>query len=174
VSRAVYWADVAHPIMIGLHGDIDRNETIENVVYDDVDILDQAENQIDYQGCIAINNGDNITVRHLVFSNFRVESLRRGMLFNLRVCFNKKYCKAPGRGIHDILFRNISYQGTPPNLSIITGYDSTRTISGIRFEQLNINGLHISDDMPQRPKWYKTSDLANIFVGEHVEEVTFE
>lgn len=174
VDHAVYWADVAHPIMIGLHGDVEKNETIERVVYNDVDILDQAEHQIDYQGCIAINNGDNITVSNLTFSNFRIESLRYGMLFNLRVCFNKKYCLAPGKGIRNVLFRNISYRGVTPNMSLITGYDSTRTISGIRFENLSINGVRIFDDMPLKPIWYKTSDFANIFVGEHVDNVTFE
>ena len=27
--------------------------------------------------------------------------------------------------------------------------------------------------MPEKPKWYKTGDMARIFVGEHTEEVTF-
>jgi hypothetical protein len=31
-----------------------------------------------------------------------------------------------------------------------------------------------TDEMPSKPKWYKTSDMANIFVGEHVEGVEFK
>jgi hypothetical protein len=27
--------------------------------------------------------------------------------------------------------------------------------------------------MPGKPKWYKTADMANIFVGEHVEGIEF-
>ncbi len=174
VRDAVYWADVAHPIMIGLHGDIERNEVVEDVVYDDIDILENPERQIDYKGCIGINNGDNITVRRLTFSNIRVESLSRGgMLFNFRVCYNKKYCAAPGRGIEDILLRDISYTGVEPQMSIIAGYDDSRRVSNIRFENLRINGKTIADDMPDRLKWYKTADYANIFVGEHVDGVTF-
>ena len=174
VTDAVYWADVAHPIMIGLHGDISRNEVIENVVYEDVDILDQAEKQIDYQGCIGINNGDNILVRDITFRNFRVESLRCGMLFNFRVCFNKKYCSAPGRGIENITVDGLTYNGAQPNMSIITGYDGGRKVKGIRFRDLVINGKAIYDTMPGKPAWYKTADFANIFIGEHVEDVTFD
>ncbi|MFQ7114574.1 endo-polygalacturonase [Hallella bergensis] len=174
IHDAIYWADVAHPIMIGLHGDIDKNEEIKDVVYDDIDILQQNEKQIDYQGCIGINNGDNILVRDILFSNIRVESLSCGMLFNMRVCYNKKYCHAPGRGIENITFRNITYTGREPNMSIITGYNEERKVKNVRFEKLVINGLHIADDMKMKPTWYKTSDFANMFVGEHVENVEFK
>ena len=174
VTDAVYWADVAHPIMIGLHGDIEKNETIEDVLYEDIDILENPEKQIDYKGCIGINDGDNNLVRRVTFQNIRIEDLHRGgMLFNFRVCFNKKYCNAPGRGIHDITLRNITYNGVKPELSIMTGYSQDRLIRNVHFENLRINGQLITDDMPERLKWYKTSDYANIFVGEHVENVTF-
>lgn len=174
VHDAVYWADVAHPIMIGLHGDTGKNEIVEDVLYDDIDILENPEHQIDYKGCIGINDGDNNLVRRVTFNNIRIESLSRGgMLFNFRVCYNKKYCAAPGRGIEDITLRDISYNGVKPDMSIITGYSSDRLVRNIRFENLRINGKVIADDMPDRLPWYKTSDYANIFVGEHVENVTF-
>ncbi len=173
IKDFVMWADVAHPIMIGLHSETPELEEVSNVLYKDIDILRHAENQIDYQGCIGINDGDNILVKGVTFENFHIESIDKGMLFNMRVCFNKKYCTAPGRGIEDITLRNISYNGTEPNMGIITGYDETRKVKNIRFENFTINGKLISDDMPDKPKWYKTSDMANIFVGEHVENVTF-
>ena len=172
VTDAVYWADVAHPIMIGLH-DISRNEVIENVVYEDVDILDQAEKQIDYQGCIGINNGDNILVRDITFRRFRVESLRCGMLFNFRVCFNQKYCSAPGRGIENVTVDGLTYNGRQPNMSIMAGYNEERKIKGVKINGLVINGAPIYDTMPGKPAWYKTADFAGIFIGEHVEDVTF-
>ncbi len=160
--------------MIGLHGDTARNEVIEDVCYRNIDILDQAENQIDYQGCLAINNGDNITVRRVLFDDIRIERMRSGMLLNFRVCFNKKYCAAPGRGIHDITLRNIQLDGRDAHMSIMAGYNEERGISGVRFENLRINGKHISDTMPGKLSWYKTADYANIFVGEHVNGLTFE
>ena len=174
VKDAVYWADVAHPIMIGLHGDIDRHEVIEQVTYEDLDILQQREKQVDYQGCIAINDGDNITVRDMTFRNIRIEDIDEGMLFNFRVCYNRKYCHAPGGGIRNITLENISYDGTHANLSLLTGYNESRTVSGIHFKNLRINGQHIFDKMPGKPGWYKTADFAHMFIGEHVEDVTFE
>jgi len=173
IKDAVYWADVAHPIMIGLHGDVSKYEIIDNVLYDNIDILEQNENQIDYQGCIGINNGDNNIVRNITFSNIRIEDIHKGMLINMRVCYNKKYCHAPGSGIENVTFKNFSYNGTHAGMSIIIGYDDSRKISNIKFENFSINGITIYDDMPNRLKWYKTSDYANMFVGEHVENISF-
>lgn len=96
-----------------------------------------------------------------------------GMLFNIRVCFNKKYCTAPGRGIEDITLRNIAYTGELPNMGIIAGYDQSRKVKNIRFENFSVNGKVITDDMKEKPKWYKTADMANIYVNDHVENITF-
>ena len=35
-------------------------------------------------------------------------------------------------------------------------------------------GIIIADDMPGKPKWYKTGDMARIFIGEHVDNVVFQ
>ena len=48
-----------------------------------------------------------------------------------------------------------------------------RKIKSIRFENLMINGKVISDDMAGKPAWYKTSDMARFFVGEHVGSIVF-
>ena len=173
IKDCVMWADVAHPIMIGLHSETPEDEVIDNVLYDGIEILEHAENQIDYQGCIGINNGDNITVKNVTFQNFNIDNIRRGMLFNIRVCYNKKYCSAPGRGIQDITLRNIAYRGSAPNMGIIAGYDQSRMVKNVRFENLTINGKLISDDMPGKPRWYKPADMANIYVNDHVEGLTF-
>ena len=173
IKDCVYWADVAHPIMIGLHSETPENEEITNVLYDGIDILEHAENQIDYQGCIGINDGDNILVKGITFQNFNIENIRKGMIVNMRVCFNKKYCTAPGRGIEDITLRNIAYTGELPNMGIIAGYDQSRMVKNIHFENFSINGKVISDDMPGKPAWYKTTDMANIYVNDHVENITF-
>lgn len=173
MQNSTLWADVAHPIFIGLHGNSKNPDTIEDVTYRNIDILGQAENQIDYQGCMAINSGDNNLVRNVTFENIRIEEIQKGMLVNMRVCYNKKYCTAPGRNIENVTFKNISYKGREPNLSVITGYDDTRTIKNVTFKNLNINGTIITDDMPTKPKWYKTGDMAHMFIGEHVEGLTF-
>ena len=96
--------------MIGLHSETPYLEEVTNVLYKDIDILERCENQIDYQGCIGINDGDNILVKG---------------------------------------------------------------VKGVTFENFSINGKVISDDMAGKPKWYKTADMANIYLNDHVENVTF-
>ncbi|MCD8386821.1 MAG: glycoside hydrolase family 28 protein [Bacteroidales bacterium] len=174
MENSTLWADVAHPIMIGLHGNPENPDIIENVTYRNLDILDQAEYQIDYQGCFGISCGDNNLVRNVTFEDIRVEDFRKGQLVNIRLFYNKKYCAAPGIGIENVLFRNVEYTGNNATMSVICGYDESRKVKNVVFDNLVINGEHIYDDMPQKPKWYKTSDFANMFIGEHVEGVTFK
>ena len=50
--------------------------------------------------------------------------------------------------------------------------DDTRRVRDIVFENLVINGVVISEQMP-KPAWYKTADMARIHLGEHVEGVEF-
>ena len=172
--------DVAHPIFIGLHGSamaigVDAPaDTISNLTYRNIDILDHAEKQLDYQGCLTINAGDNNVVRDITFDNIRIEDFREGQLFNFRIFFNQKYCAAPGRCINDVLIKDVSYNGSGENISIIAGYDEDHKLSDITFENLVINGRKISDDMPGKPGYYKTGDMARIFIGEHVENITFK
>lgn len=173
MSNSTLWADVAHPIMIGIHGNSENPDTIQGLVYSNIDILDHKEKQIDYQGCMTINGGDNNIIRDVVFEDIRVEDFREGQLLNIRIFFNPKYCSAPGQCIENVLFRNVSYNGSGENISIISGYDGSRMVKGVRFEHLTINGKLIHDDMPDKPKWYKTGDMAGIYIGEHVSDVTF-
>jgi hypothetical protein len=173
MQNSTLWADVAHPILIGTHGNTPHPEVLENLKYINIDILDHKEAQIDYQGCLSINAGDNNLVRNVRFENIRVEDFRQGQLVNIRVFFNPKYCTAPGRGVEDVLFRDVTYNGQNAELSIIAGYNEERKVKGIVFENLVVNGQLITDDMKGKPGWYKTSDMARFFVGEHVENVVF-
>jgi hypothetical protein len=146
---------------------------LEDLNYINIDILDHKEAQIDYQGCLSIDAGDNNLVRNVRFENIRIEDFRQGQLINIRVFFNRKYCTSPGRGIENVLFKDITYNGKHAEMSIIAGYDDERKVKNIVFENLVINGQLISDDMEEKPGWYKTSDMAKIAVGEHVEGLVF-
>lgn len=173
MQNSTLWADVAHPIFIGIHGNVDKPEILENLNYVNIDILDHKEKQLNYQGCLAINAGDENLIRNVRFEDIRIENFRQGQLVNLRIFFNEKYCKAPGRGIENVVFKNVSYTGNRAEISVIEGYDAQRKVRNIRFENLRINGQIISDDMPGKPKWYRTGDMARIYVGPHVEGVSF-
>lgn len=173
MQNSTLWADVAHPIFIGIHGNADKPEILENLNYVNIDILDHKEKQLNYQGCLAINAGDENLIRNVRFEDIRIENFRQGQLVNLRIFFNEKYCKAPGRGIENVVFKNVSYTGNRAEISVIEGYDAQRKVRNIRFENLRINGQIISDDMPGKPKWYHTGDMARIYVGPHVDGVSF-
>jgi hypothetical protein len=173
MQNSTLWADVAHPILIGTHGNSPQPDVLENLNYLNIDILDHKEQQIDYQGCLSIDAGDNNLVRNVRFENIRIEDFRQGQLVNIRVFFNSKYCTAPGRGVENVLFKDITYNGRHAGTSIIAGYNEERKVKNIVFENLIINGRLISDDMKEKPAWYKTADMANFAIGEHVEGVVF-
>lgn len=173
MQNSTLWADVGHPILVGTHGSTPNPEILENLTYKNIDILDHKERQLDYQGCMSLNAGDSNLIRNVKFENIRIEDFRQGQLVNIRVFFNSKYCTSSGRGVENVLFKDITYNGTNAETSIIAGYDNDRKVKNIIFENLTINGAIIYDDMPNKPKWFKTSDMANFFVGEHVEGVVF-
>lgn len=160
VSGSVLWADVAHPTNIGTHGNYEgEGDVIENIRFVDIDILEHHEPQPDYWGCMAINAGDHNTVRRVSYEDIRIESFELGELFNLRVLQNEKYNPAPGKRIEQIHFKNIVFDGTCTNPSHIEGYDGTRTVEDITFEQVTVNG---------EPFELKAS---HILVGDHVRNI---
>lgn len=180
MRNSTLWADVAHPIFIGIHGNPAVGDTIEHLVYENIDILGQAEPQVDYQGCLAINCGDGNLVRNVLFDNIRIEPIEEGCIAQVRVGWNQKYCTAPGRGVENVTFRNVRYLGEPadqhgkrPNLSIIDGYDAERQVHNVTFEGLKINGQRIHDDMPEKPRWHATADYVPMYVGNHVSGIVF-
>lgn len=163
VTNAVLWADVAHPINIGLHGNTEHEgELIENLHFKNIDILEHDEDDPNYQGCIAISDGDFNKVRNLIFEDIRIDDFQEGQLLNLRVVNNAKYNTGPGKGIENILFKNVSYSGLNLMPSIISGLDANHAIKDIRFQNLRINGKLILD-----------AAAANIKLGDHVTDVKF-
>ncbi|MDP4276265.1 MAG: glycosyl hydrolase family 28 protein [Bacteroidota bacterium] len=142
VKNSILWADVAHPINIGLHGNTEgKNEVIENLNFKNIDILEHDEDDPEYQGCMSICAGDKNLVRNVTFENIRVESIQEGQLIHLKVVYNSKYSAAPGKGIENIQFKNIYYQGYGENPSLIEGYDSKCIVQNIGFDNIVINGV---------------------------------
>lgn len=141
VENSTLWADIAHPVNIGTHGNTKTgDEVLENFHFNNIDILEHDEDDREYQGCIAINVGDHNLARKMLFENIRIERVEEGQLFHLRVMYNEKYNTGPGRGVEDITFRNISWSGKYVNPSVIMGYDEKRTVKNITFENILING----------------------------------
>ncbi|OJJ55362.1 hypothetical protein ASPSYDRAFT_1158900 [Aspergillus sydowii CBS 593.65] len=145
---------------------------MEGVTISNIDILDHREPQVDYQGCLAINCGDENLLKDIVFEDIRVEDFRLGMLLSFKVLYNQKYNLAPGRGVHNVTVRNLSYNGTGGNIPAITGYDEDRNIQFVDFQGLEIGGVHVWDGM-QKPGWYSVADFVPMYIGNHVANLTW-
>ncbi|MEV6507688.1 glycosyl hydrolase family 28 protein [Streptomyces sp. NPDC051642] len=172
VKNSTLWADVAHPINVGTHGNTDNPEIIENLTFRNLDILDHREPQLDYQGCIALNPGDSNLVRNVRIEDVRVEDFRWGQLINMRVMFNKSYNTSVGRGIEMVYVKDLTYTGTKATCSHMVGYDADHAIKDITFENLVVNGSVVSDTNGHAA-WYKTSDFIPMYTNEHVSNLTF-
>ncbi|MDQ1015340.1 putative Ig domain-containing protein [Streptomyces afghaniensis] len=172
VRNSTLWADVAHPINVGTHGNTDKPETIENLVFSNIDILDHREPQMNYQGCIALNPGDSNLLKNVRAQDIRVEDFRWGQLINMRVMYNTSYNTSVGRGIDGVYIKNLSYSGTHANPAILVGYDADHAIKNVTFQNLVINGKFIGNGM-KKPGWYTFWDMMPAFANEHVLNARF-
>lgn len=159
VQNSSLWADVAHTINIGGHGNAKgTGDILENYTFRNIDILEHDEDDPNYQGCMAIGCGDKNHVRSVLFEDIRIENFQEGCLFHLSINFNEKYNEAPGGSISDVTFRNIYYNGCGANQSVIKGYDRAHFIKGITFENVWINGE-------------KMKDLENVKMNKFIENI---
>lgn len=164
VSRSVFWPDVAHAMFVGLHGDSKTPNTLEDIVFDDIDVLNLDEDDPEYQGVMAISAGDSNTVRDVTFSRIRVERIEEGKLFNLRTVFNAKYSTSPGLLVEHVHFRDIRYSGAGwASPSIVSGLAPDRPVRDVTFEDVTIAGRKLSA---------KDRDL--IEIGPNTEGVNFK
>lgn len=99
MQNSTLWADVAHPIFIGIHGNVDKPEILENLNYVNIDILDHKEKQLNYQGCLAINAGDENLIRNVRFEDIRIENFRQGQLVNLRIFLMRNIARRREEGL---------------------------------------------------------------------------
>lgn len=140
ITNSTLWADVAHPINIGIHGNDKKPEVLENITFRNIDILGHDEDDRNYQGVMAITDGDDNLVRNVLFEDFRIDSIEEGMLFNIRTVFNEKYSLSPGRGVENVTIRNVRFKGGDINRSVIAGYSTDRMVRGVTIENVTVAG----------------------------------
>jgi len=144
VTNSTLWADIAHAMFLGIHGNTISPETIEHVTFDNIDVVDVDEDDPPFEGVMAILAGDSNLVRDVTFSNIRVDRIEEAKLFNFRVGFNAKYNTSPGRGIRHVVLRNISYTGLGmPSASVIGGYEAQRGVDDVLLDNVTIGGRKI-------------------------------
>lgn len=144
VENCTLWADVAHPSIIGTHGDYEHDgNMIEQVTFRNIDILEHHEFQPGYLGCLAINPGDKNTVRNVLYEDIRVEHIEHGKLIDVQVKCNPDYNPAPGTLIENIVFRNIRCDCVPPVSSVVAGYDAEHVVRNVQLDQVIVIGKPI-------------------------------
>jgi len=164
VSNSILWADIAHPINIGIHGNTSTvGDTIQNISFKDIDILEHDEDDRISQGAMAICPGDFNLIRNVIFEDIRVDQIEEGKLFNLRVVNDPKYGLGAGRSIENVTFKNIYYNGSLPNPSVIEGFSDERVVKNVLFKNLRINGKQILN-----------AEQGDIKIGKYVDSVRFE
>ena len=148
VKNSTLWADVAHPTNIGCHGNHAKGgDVIENIHFENIDVLNHHEPQDDYTGVFAINVGDGNTARNIFYKNIRVEQYQRGRLIDLRVCHNPSYNPIPGKEIHDVYFENIAYTGFGEMPSRIAGLSDENRVYNVYFDNVTEHGRPIKENL---------------------------
>lgn len=141
VENCTLWADVAHPTIIGTHGDYENDGNIlEHITFRNIDILEHHEPQPGYLGCLAINVGDKNTARDILYEDIRVENIEHGKLFDFQVKCNPDYNPVPGKCIENVTLRNIRCDCTPPVASVIAGYSPEHCVSGVVMDNVTVCG----------------------------------
>ncbi|UKS28232.1 glycosyl hydrolase family 28 protein [Paenibacillus sp. HWE-109] len=164
VKNSVLWADVAHPTMIGTHGDYHGEGTlIENILFENIDILEHHEPQDGYRGCLTINAGDKNIVRHVTYRNIRIDPFELGRIIDIRVIWNPDYNPVPGNGIEHVEFDNIRYRGSEDVVSSICGFDEDRSVKSVLIKDFYRNGVKITG-----------ASEGKVNVGSFVSDVRFE
>lgn len=139
IKNSVFWADAAHGILIGPEG---NGLSTSGVLITNCDFLEAKSSGADYWGVIGITNGDNMTIRDITIEDCRVEDFQYSNLVSFRIETNQ-WTTAPGGPIKNIVFRNITFNGDNSNANYIKGYDDTRSVDSVTFDNLQINGQRI-------------------------------
>lgn len=161
VEHSVLWADVAHPMNIGCHGNYEKGgDRIYDIVFRDVDVLEHHEPQKACMGCMCINVGDGNTVRNVRFEDIRVEHMEHGKLLDVQTICGR-YNPIPGKRIEDVHFKNIFYDGYGEETSEIRGIAGS-SVRNVTFENVVVRGRTICNE-----------EQGNLYVGENVENVRF-
>jgi hypothetical protein len=163
VRNSTLWADVAHPINVGTHGDPTDNDVIEQLAFQNIDVLEHDEELAMYQGTMAVNAGDRVTVRDVRFDDVRIEDFRRGQLVNVRVFLNPSYNKEPGTAVDRVFFRNESTTARATSRRRSTGTTPTARWTASPSRTCGATGTSFWPPQPATSTWVslrRTSSFA--------------
>ena len=138
VTNSILFPDVAHPINIGTHGDPTSpggGDTIDNISFKNIDIFGNYTRHP-----ISLTSSDGNLVTNATFEDIRIEGNSVAQIMEILTYKNAGFSTATGRGINNVLFKNVTYNGSIANQTQIKGQDSTRMTQNVTFENLVVNG----------------------------------
>lgn len=138
IRGCVLWADCAHNFLVGPESD-PRFSTCDVQIADCI-ILEGRETLYPYTGALAMMISDEGRFSDIRIRRITIENIRGGAPFAFDYCnFNSR-----GRMARDILVEDVHYRGTEPPRSLLRGLDENRTIDGITFRNVTVNGTRLS------------------------------
>ena len=175
IFNCVVWCDWGHSLELGAETVAD---SFSNISFRNIDVIRGSTAVLDIQ------SGDRADIHDVIFEDIRVEYAPEGELAIVlqseldqeyvnphpgylpplmqSVIYSCMYSKDTIRGkTHDILFRNISVTAPSMPPSSFNGFDETHMTSGVRIENLTLNGQPV-----------KTLADANVTVGQFASDIT--
>lgn len=136
MRNSILWADRAHNMLVGPEA---RGGKFEDIRFENIDVLENAQNDEVYPGVMAVMVADGGTYKDIEWKDIRVEDFTRGKL----ICIQYTDAFAEhglGKKAHNIRFVNIDYVGSNASPSRIFGHDQEQNIEDVSFDNLVING----------------------------------
>jgi len=185
VQNTILYADNAHPIEIGWHGNEER-EGIEgldiyNLFFNNIDILEHDELWVDpdgtvredagdFLGAISINCSDGNKCNNFLFKDIRVEDFSNGRLLTVNVeSGGVGAAMTDGKTVENIRFENLSYNGSGEKPSSIKGISCERFVNGVHFENFKVNGVLI-----EKLSDYNVNGVSMINTNNYAYNITFQ
>jgi len=141
VRRCVCWN--AHPgngLEIGYET---RCDTINDVAFEDCDIIRCEHEGYQSGATFSIHNGDHAVISNVRYENIRVEDSRE-KLIDLKVFYARSSRDEERGQIRGVHFKDIRVVGGPFPVSIIQGYDPQHVIEDVTIEDLVVHDRRIT------------------------------
>lgn len=157
-ENCTLWNDYANSMRIGGI----RADYAKNIVYRNIDVIHNAGGY----PAIAVLEGNRAKMSDILFENIRIEDVRNGQIFDIRMQRNLWNSDKETGYLKGITLRNIFLLGKEkercmPQQSIIRGESETSMVEDVRLENIYIFGKKVS-----------SLEEANIDVREYVKNVT--
>lgn len=145
IQNSTFWTDSGRVILIGPESLSLEDKVFDGIRVKNIDVLYCNNFDIDWaRGVMAINCGDDVTVKKILFEDVRVEEISdTANLVNIRV--GPTAFSDVGRRVGDITFNRVTLKGPNKKNNVLFGWDAGRKVDGVRFVDLAINGLPVKN-----------------------------